>query len=69
MRAIGVREIASFLDGTLSREEALAAGRQATRNYAKRQYTWFRHQTPASWPRLEAPLDCDRMTDGLALLA
>jgi len=51
MRAIGVREIASFVAGDLTREEALAAGRQATRNYAKRQYTWFRHQPPPEWPR------------------
>lgn len=51
MRAIGVRDIAAFLRGETTREEALAAGRQATRNYAKRQYTWFRHQPPAEWPR------------------
>ena len=51
MRAIGVREIAAMLSGELSREQALAAGQQATRNYAKRQYTWLRHQPPASWPR------------------
>jgi tRNA dimethylallyltransferase len=51
MRAIGVREIAAFLRGELSREEALAAGRTATRQYAKRQYTWFSRQPPAHWPR------------------
>jgi tRNA dimethylallyltransferase len=53
MRAIGVREIAAFLRGETSREEALAAGRTATRQYAKRQYTWFSRQTPAHWPRFE----------------
>jgi tRNA dimethylallyltransferase len=52
MRAIGVREIAALLAGVASREETLAAGGQATRNYAKRQYTWLRHQPPASWPRV-----------------
>jgi tRNA dimethylallyltransferase len=51
MRAIGVREIAAFLRGELSREEALTAGRTATRQYAKRQYTWFSRQPPADWPR------------------
>ena len=51
MRAIGVREIAAWLNGELSREEALEAGRTATRQYAKRQYTWFSRQTPAEWPR------------------
>lgn len=57
MRAIGVREIAGFLDGRLSREEALAAGRTATRQYAKRQYTWFSRQPPAHWPRFREPTD------------
>ncbi len=51
MRAIGVREIAAYLSGELTREEANAAGQQATRRYAKRQYTWFAHQPPADWPR------------------
>jgi len=57
IRAIGVPEIAAFLRGDMSREEALAAGRVATRQYAKRQYTWFRNQPPADWSRLEAPVD------------
>jgi tRNA dimethylallyltransferase len=51
MRAIGVREIAAFLAGQLSRAEALEAGRTATRQYAKRQYSWFSRQTPPDWPR------------------
>jgi tRNA dimethylallyltransferase len=51
MRAIGVREIAAYLRGGLSREQALEAGRTATRQYAKRQYTWFSRQLPADWPR------------------
>ena len=52
MRAIGVREVAAFLDGAFTREQALDAGRTATRQYAKRQYTWFANQPPAGWPRL-----------------
>lgn len=51
MRAIGVPEIAGWLRGEWHREEAFTRGAQATRNYAKRQYTWFRHQLPAEWPR------------------
>ena len=57
MRAIGVREISAFLQGELTREQALAAGKIATRQYAKRQYTWFRRQPPANWPRFEGALD------------
>jgi tRNA dimethylallyltransferase len=68
MRAIGVREIAGFLRGETRRDEALAAGRQATRRYAKRQYTWFAHQPPADWPRFAAPLDGGAVSDALALL-
>ena len=51
MRAIGVREIAAYLRGEIRRDEAIAAGQQATRRYAKRQYTWFAHQPPPEWPR------------------
>jgi tRNA dimethylallyltransferase len=52
MRAIGVREIAALLAGDIDRASCLARGAQATRNYAKRQYTWLRHQLPAAWPRV-----------------
>jgi len=53
MRAIGVAEIAGHLRGQWSLGEACARGSQATRNYAKRQYTWLRHQPPPAWPRIE----------------
>ncbi len=53
MRAIGVSEIADYLRGICSLDEVRARGSQATRNYAKRQYTWFRRQPPAEWPRAE----------------
>jgi tRNA dimethylallyltransferase len=46
MRALGVRELASWLVGKIDRDAAIAAAQQATRNYAKRQMTWFRHQLP-----------------------
>jgi tRNA dimethylallyltransferase len=66
MRAIGVREIAAFLRGDTGRAEALAAGQTATRQYARRQYTWFSRQPPADWPRFAGPLDCDGMANALA---
>ena len=68
MRAIGVREIAAWLNGDLTREEASAAGEQATRRYAKRQYTWFEHQPPADWPRFRQPLGDGATEQALALL-
>ena len=54
MRAIGVPDVAALLREEISREEAEAAGAQATRQYAKRQFTWLRNQCPPEWPRLES---------------
>jgi tRNA dimethylallyltransferase len=45
---LGFRELARHLDGELRLEEAVAAAQQATRNYAKRQGTWFRRQLPGA---------------------
>ncbi len=53
LRAIGVREIAALLRGEMTRAKALTAGQAATRQYAKRQYTWFRRQPPPGWRRFE----------------
>ena len=53
-RAIGVPEIAAWLAGDATRDAALAAARLATRRYAKRQLTWFRHQPPPTWLRTES---------------
>ncbi|MBX7502603.1 tRNA (adenosine(37)-N6)-dimethylallyltransferase MiaA [Qipengyuania sp. YG27] len=53
MRAIGVPEVAALLRGEMSRDETIAAGQTATRQYAKRQYTWFRNQPPDDWPRVD----------------
>ncbi|WP_315760495.1 tRNA (adenosine(37)-N6)-dimethylallyltransferase MiaA [Sphingomonas sp. Y38-1Y] len=50
-RAIGVPEIAAWLAGETDRDTALERARLATRQYAKRQFTWFRNQPPADWPR------------------
>jgi tRNA dimethylallyltransferase len=42
MRAHGVRELAAYLSGALSREEAVAKAKTESRRYAKRQMTWLR---------------------------
>ena len=39
--------------GKLRSTRRSRAGQQATRRYAKRQYTWFAHQPPADWPRFK----------------
>ncbi len=44
LKALGVPQIAAFLGGTTTLEDAVRASVVATRQYAKRQRTWFRHQ-------------------------
>jgi tRNA dimethylallyltransferase len=46
MRAHGVPHLIRHLDGDMSREDAIAAGQRDTRHYAKRQFTFARHQLP-----------------------
>jgi tRNA dimethylallyltransferase len=48
MKAVGVPELARHLSGELSLADSVRLGQQATRRYAKRQLTWFRHQMPAA---------------------
>lgn len=45
-RAVGVKELTSCMEGKSSLQEAITNAQQATRNYAKRQVTWFRNQLP-----------------------
>jgi tRNA dimethylallyltransferase len=48
MKAVGVPEFTAHLRGEIPLEAAIAAAQQASRRYAKRQYTWFRHQFSSS---------------------
>ena len=55
MKAIGVSQIAGLLRGELDRAAVIESGAAATRQYAKRQMTWFRNQMDDSWERLSTP--------------
>jgi tRNA dimethylallyltransferase len=46
MRAHGVPGLLAYFRGEMSLEDAIAKGQADTRAYAKRQFTWFRHQLP-----------------------
>ena len=55
MKAHGVPALVRHLRGEISRDEAAEIGRVDTRHYAKRQFTWFRHQLPEfEWVAPEA---------------
>ncbi|UXC91636.1 tRNA (adenosine(37)-N6)-dimethylallyltransferase MiaA [Sphingobium sp. RSMS] len=66
MRAIGVPEIAAWMAGEIDRETMMERGRIATRQYAKRQYTWFSRQPPPEWPREARQIDVE-IIDELAI--
>jgi tRNA dimethylallyltransferase len=68
MRGIGVKELSAYLFQETSLDEAVASGQQATRRYAKRQYTWFAHQPPPDWPRVTEPVDGHAMDEAMSLL-
>lgn len=44
LKAIGIKEITAWLAGEISKKEMIEKASQATRNYAKRQITWFKNQ-------------------------
>jgi tRNA dimethylallyltransferase len=64
-QAIGYKEIAAALAGEYSMETAVSIVRQASRNYAKRQLTWFRRDTDAVWIEWDDEPDFSR---GLEIL-
>lgn len=62
MKAIGVPQIAAMLAGEMTRAEVIERGAAATRQYAKRQMTWFRNQFDESWSRIDpmaSPVNSD----------
>jgi tRNA dimethylallyltransferase len=64
LKALGLAELDAYLRGEATLAEASARARRATRRYAKRQVTWFRHQMPGAErlrePRLSARIACAR---------
>ena len=51
-QAIGYKEFVACLRGELGRDEAIEAVKKATRNYAKRQRTWFKRDKRINWIEL-----------------
>ena len=55
MKPHGVPALIRYLSGEITREQAAEISRADTRHYAKRQFTWFRHQLPEfEWVKPEA---------------
>jgi tRNA dimethylallyltransferase len=60
LQTVGYQELFDYFDGTRSREEAIDKIKQHSRNYAKRQTTWFRKET--HWARFN-PLDTEGVVE------
>jgi len=56
LQAIGYKEFFEYFSGRISKEDAIELIKKRTRNYVKRQYTWFKNQVNASW--YEVDFDC-----------
>jgi tRNA dimethylallyltransferase len=65
--AIGYREAAQVVSGSISEREAIEETRRRTRAYAKRQMTWLRSEQNVHWVDATAPLD-DQLRAVRALL-
>jgi tRNA dimethylallyltransferase len=63
MQALGLQSLCDYLDDRLTLLEAIDQGQTLSRQFAKRQYTWFRGQKIGNCPRLNVddPNDVDRV--------
>ena len=60
MKAHGVPWLIRHLAGDISLDAAAVEAKKDTRHYAKRQFTWFRHQL-ADWPRVDPAVALDAL--------
>ena len=66
MKAVGFREFAAHVQGACPLDQSIRDTQTATRQYAKRQMTWFRNQSP-DWPRIETLDPADRISAALTV--
>ena len=57
MEGIGYREWQSYFEGNATEEEVKKKIQKDSRNFAKRQFTWFKHQMPVRWYTVDDPQD------------
>ena len=69
MQGLGYRELAAHLSGESTLAEAVGEIKRRTRNYAKRQLTWFRHEPYLHWLDLSRQTSQNVRAEILRLLA
>ena len=68
MQALGYRQIVEHLRGERSLTETIELVKVRTRQFAKRQMTWFRHQLQLTWINLEPQSRAEAVAEGIARL-
>ena len=63
MRGIGYKQAILYLEGLLTKQAAIDDIKQATRNFAKRQFTWYKKMPYVQWYELEPVPDYDDVVD------
>ena len=63
MRSIGYRQMAQYLTGELEYDEMTAKIKQATRNFAKRQFTWYKKMPYIHWFDVEKLSDQEQIVE------
>ena len=66
--AIGYREVAAYLDGEMSLEEAITATTTATRRFSRRQDSWFRKDARIVWVRWDEAERVERAMEAVRVL-
>ncbi|CAK7022594.1 tRNA (adenosine(37)-N6)-dimethylallyltransferase MiaA [uncultured Phascolarctobacterium sp.] len=65
MRSIGYRQMTWYLQGAMARDAAVDKLKQATRNFAKRQFTWYRQMPYIKWFDLDQRPDYEKIIDDM----
>lgn len=69
MKSIGYRQVVSYLQGECEYSDCVAAIQQATRNFAKRQITWFKSMNYINWLEIEENTDIAAIAKKISLEA
>ncbi len=68
LQAIGYKEIVAYLRGDCSLEEAVRLIKKRSRNYAKRQFTWFRREAGILWSDITGLFNAEEIFETIAIL-
>ena len=68
MQGLGYKEVAAYLDGEFTLEEAKEIIKRDTRHFAKRQITWFKRETNVDWIDMEQYADAQGVVEALTVI-